>query len=212
VQGENVAERRATAVDEHLEAAPHLHVLPADEVDIDAAMRAMSDVLTALGQDTSSDDLADTPRRAAAALAEMLAPRPFVLTTFANDGEYDEMVIARDIPFHSLCAHHVLPFVGVAHVAYIPGQRIVGLSKLARLVEFLSHRLQTQERLTRQIADALQEALAPRGVGVMLEAEHLCMSLRGVQARGTRTMTTSLVGVLKDDPAARNEFRSLAAR
>ena len=207
-----MAERRATSVDEHLGSAPRLHVLPARAVDIDAATRAMSDVLTALGQDTSSEDLADTPRRAAAALAEMLSPTPFVLTTFANDGDYDEMVIARDIPFHSLCAHHVLPFIGVAHVAYIPGRRIVGLSKLARLVEFFSYRLQTQERLTSQIADALKDALAPRGVGILLEAEHLCMSLRGVQARGTRTTTTSLAGVLRDDPAARNEFLSLVAR
>lgn len=204
-----MTERRARAADDQLGGASRLHVLPANGVDIDAATRAMSDVLTALGQDTSSEHLRDTPRRAATALADMLSPQPFVLTTFANDAGYDQSVIARDIHFHSLCAHHVLPFVGTAHVAYVPDQRIAGLSKLARLVEFFSRGLQTQERLTTQIAGALQDALAPLGVGVMLQAEHLCMSLRGVEARGTRTTTTSLVGALRDDPSARNEFLSL---
>jgi GTP cyclohydrolase I len=163
-----VTECLERAVDDDQGAAPRLHVLPADAVDIDAATRAMSAVLSALGQDTNSEELRDTPRRAAAALAEMLSPTPFVLTTFANEAGYDEMVIARDIPFHSLCAHHVLPFVGSAHVAYVPDRRIAGLSKLARLVECFSSRLQTQERLTAQIAGALHDALAPRGVGVLL--------------------------------------------
>lgn len=141
--------------------------------------------------------------------AELLAPREFVATTFPNDGAYDELVIVRDIPFSSLCEHHLMPFTGVAHVAYLPGDRIVGLSKLARVVERYSRRLQVQERMTTQIADWLEEQLAPRGVGVIVEAEHLCMTVRGVQAPGARTTTSAVRGSVRDDARTRMEFLTL---
>jgi GTP cyclohydrolase IA len=178
-------------------------------VDLDAAAVAVHDLLVALGQEPGSDHLAETPRRVATALAELLTPRPFTMTTFANDGSYDEMVVVRDIAFHSLCAHHMLPFLGVAHVAYLPDARVVGLSKLARLVEHCSRGLQTQERLTTEVADALDERLAPRGVGVAIEATHLCMSLRGVQASGAMTVTAAVRGEVRDDPSTRAEFTRL---
>jgi GTP cyclohydrolase I len=179
-------------------------------VDLVAAELAVADLLLALGQDLHDDDLRDTPRRVATALAELLTPRTFSMTTFANEEQYDELVVVRDVAFHSLCAHHLLPFIGVAHVAYMPGAEIVGLSKLARLVEHFARRPQVQERLTQQVADALVEALAPRGVGVALEATHLCMSLRGVGATAARTRTTAVRGAVRDEPATRSEFMALA--
>jgi len=179
------------------------------DIDLPAAERAVADLLLALGQEPD-EHTADTPRRVAAAYAELLTPRPFNPTTFANDEGYDELVLARDIPFHSLCQHHMLPFKGVAHVGYLPGDRILGLSKLARVVELFARGLQVQERLTKQVADWLQEHLSPKGVGVVLEAEHLCMSLRGVQADGSRTVTSALHGLLRDDHRSRAEFFALA--
>ena len=179
-------------------------------IDLDAAEQAVSDLLLALGQDTAAEHTRATPLRVAAAYAELLTPREFTVTTFANDEGYDELVVARDIPFHSLCQHHMLPFKGVAHVGYLPGARILGLSKLARVVELFARGLQVQERLTKQVADWLQEALEPKGVGVVLEAEHLCMSLRGVQASGSLTVTSALHGVLREDPRSRAEFFALA--
>jgi GTP cyclohydrolase I len=146
----------------------------------------------------------------AAAYAEMLAPRPFELTTFPNDEGYDELVLSRSIPLHSVCEHHMLPFIGVAHVGYLPGERIVGLSKLARMVEHFARRPQVQERLTKQVADWLNDNLAPRGVGVVVEAEHLCMTVRGVRAPASTTVTSTLLGLLRDDPRSRGEFLSLA--
>jgi GTP cyclohydrolase I len=140
----------------------------------------------------------------------MLTPRAFDLTTFANDEGYDELVLARAIPVQSLCEHHMLPFTGVAHVGYLPGDRIVGLSKLARVVELFARRPQVQERLTTQVAGWLQTHLRPRGVGVVIEAEHSCMSLRGVRAGGTSTVTSSLLGTLREDARSRAEFLSLA--
>ena len=148
-------------------------------------------------------------RRVARAYAELLSPRPFNATTFPNDEGYDELVIVGEIPFQSLCAHHLLPFQGKAHVAYLPGERLVGLSKLARVVELYSRRLQLQERLTTQVADWLEEHLRPQGVGVVLEAEHLCMSLRGVQTAGSNTVTSALRGALKEGARTRQEFLSL---
>ena len=193
-----------------LDPAPHLRAVDgADPVDAPAAERAVRDLLIALGRDPRDEHLADTPRRVAEAYAELLSPRPFQLTTFSNDEGYDELVIARDIPFHSLCQHHLLPFTGVAHVGYLPGPRILGLSKLARIVELFARDLQVQERLTKQIADLLQARLQPKGVGVVLEAEHLCMSLRGVQAPGARTITSTLHGTLRDDARSRAEFFAL---
>jgi GTP cyclohydrolase IA len=179
-------------------------------VDLPAAERAVAALLRALGRDPASEHLADTPRRVAGAYAELLTGRPFDLTTFPNDEGYDELVLARDLPVQSLCEHHLLPFRGVAHVAYLPGSRILGLSKLARVVELFAGDLQVQERLTQQVAGWLQDTLAPRGVGVVIEAEHLCMSLRGVRAAGARTTTSALRGVLRDDARSRQEFFALA--
>jgi len=178
-------------------------------VDLVRAERAVAELLAALGQDPTSEELAETPRRVAASYAELLTPAPFTLTTFPNDEGYDELVLARDIPFQSLCQHHLLPFHGVAHVGYVPDQRILGLSKLARVVELFARGLQVQERLTQQVADLLQDRLAPKGVGVVLEAEHLCMSLRGVRAQGSRTVTSAVHGLLRDDPRSRQEFFAL---
>jgi GTP cyclohydrolase IA len=189
---------------------PHLRLI-GDEVGIDlpAAERAVADLLVALGRDPATEHLADTPRRVAGAYAEFLTPTPFHPTTFPNDEGYDELVVARDIPFESLCEHHLLPFHGVAHVGYLPGAHIVGLSKLARVVEHVARDLQVQERLTKQVADWLEETLAPKGIGVVLEAEHLCMSMRGVRAHGSRTVTSTLHGVLRDDARSRSEFFAL---
>ncbi len=181
-------------------------------IDLASAELAVADLLAALGQDVDDEHTRDTPRRVAAAFAEMLTPRPFNLTTFPNDEGYDELVVATDIPFHSVCQHHLLPFKGLAHVGYLPGERIIGLSKLARVVEQFSRRLQVQERLTKQVADWLQEALRPKGVGVVLEAEHLCMSLRGVKADGSRTVTSALQGLLREDERSRSEFLALTRR
>jgi GTP cyclohydrolase I len=182
---------------------------PDDKIDLVAAEAAARDFMLALGADLADESLRDSPRRVAAAFAEMLTPVPFDPTSFPNDEGYDELVIAKSIPFHSLCEHHLLPFYGVAHVAYLPGERIVGLSKLARVVEFYSRRLQVQERLTVQIANWLQDTLSPRGVGVVMEAEHLCMSLRGVQKPGATTVTSALLGLVRDDIRTREEFLTL---
>jgi GTP cyclohydrolase I len=175
-------------------------------MDYDRMEAAVAELLDALGVDLSDESLRDTPRRVAAAYAELLTPLPFEPTTFSNYEGYDELVVARGIPFHSLCEHHLLPFHGVAHVAYLPGERIVGLSKLGRVVESFARRLQVQERMTIQIADWIEENLEPRGVGVVLEAEHLCMSLRGVQKPGTMTVTSALHGIVRDDARTRQEF------
>jgi GTP cyclohydrolase IA len=178
-------------------------------VDLARAERAVADLLAALGQDPSDEQLLDTPRRVAASYTELLTPTPFTLTTFPNDEGYDELVLAKAIPFSSLCQHHLLPFTGVAHVGYLPAGRILGLSKLARVVELFARRLQLQERLTTQVADWLQVQLEPKGVGVVLEAEHLCMSQRGVRAAGARTVTSALHGLLRSDPRSRQEFFAL---
>jgi len=179
-------------------------------MDLDAAARAAHELLRALGVDTEAEGLRGTPRRLAAAYAELLTPQPFAATTFPNGEGYDELVVAREIPFHSLCEHHLIPFVGVAHVAYLPAERIVGLSKLARVVEHFARRLQVQERMTVLIADWLETELQPRGVGVVLDAEHLCMTIRGVQKPGTRTTTSALRGRVRDDARTRAEFLALA--
>ena len=181
-------------------------------LDPEAVERAAHDLLLALGANPAEESLRDTPRRMAAAYAELLTPEPFVATTFPNDGNYDELVLVRDIPFHSLCEHHLLPFVGVAHVGYIPADRIVGLSKLARVVDHFARALQVQERLTTQVAGWFERELSPKGVGVVLEAEHTCMSLRGAAKPGTRTVTSALHGLVRDDPRTRQEFLALTGR
>lgn len=191
--------------------APRLRIVgPSSEPDLVAARRAIGDLLVALGRDPTDEHLADTPARVADSLVEMLTPAAFDLTTFPNDEGYDELIVVRDIPVHSLCQHHLLPFHGVAHVGYLPGQRILGLSKLARVVELFARDLQVQERLTQQVANWLQVNLAPRGVGVAIEAEHLCMSLRGVRATGSRTVTSAVHGSIRDDDRTRQEFFALA--
>ncbi len=182
------------------------------EVDLAAAEAAAGDFLAALGVGLGAEGLRGTPGRMARAYAEMFRPRPFDLTTFPNDEGYDELVIARSLPVLSVCEHHLLPFVGIAHVGYLPGERILGLSKLARVVEHFARRPQVQERLTQQVADWLHSHLSPRGVGVVVEAEHLCMTVRGVQAAGSTTVTSALHGVLRQDAAARAEFFALAFR
>ena len=183
---------------------------PVRSIDQAAAERASRQLLAALGADLTDETLHDTPRRMAAAYAELLTPQAFEPTTFPNREGYDELVVARSIPFHSLCEHHLLPFFGVAHVGYLPDQRILGLSKLARVVDSFARDLQVQERLTKQVADWLQEELDPKGVGVVLEAEHLCMSLRGVRKAGSRTVTSALHGLVREDHRTREEFLRLA--
>jgi GTP cyclohydrolase I len=178
-------------------------VRPAD------AERAAAGFLRALGLDVSAPGLRSTPRRMAQVYAELFTARPFELTTFDNDEGYDELVLARRIPLRSVCEHHLLPFVGVAHVGYLPGDRILGLSKLARVVEHVACRPQVQERLTAQVADWLAEHLDPRGVGVVVEAAHSCMTLRGVRAHGSDTVTSALRGSLRDDARSRHEFFAL---
>jgi GTP cyclohydrolase IA len=179
-------------------------------VDLAAAERAAADLLTALGVDLDREERRATPARMARAYAEMFAAQPFRLTTFPNDEGYDELVLARAIPFRTVCEHHMLLFSGVAHVGYLPGERILGLSKLARLVGHFAARPQTQERLTMQIARCLDANLRPRGVGVVLEAEHTCMTQRGVRALGATTVTSALLGTLRTDPRSRSEFFALA--
>ena len=181
-------------------------------IDLPAAEQAVRELLRALGRDLHDPGLRDTPRRVAAAFGELLTHEPISLTTFPNESAYDELVVVGDIPFHSLCMHHLLPFHGVAHVAYLPADRIVGLSKLARVVELFARDLQIQERMTTQIAGWLQRELEPKGVGVVLEAEHLCMSLRGVQKLGARTVTSALHGLVRDDARSRQEFLALTKR
>ena len=177
-----------------------------------AAETAARVFLEALGLPVDSEGMRETPRRMARAYQELFAAAPFTFTSFANENGYDELVLARDIPVRSVCEHHLLPFVGVAHVGYLPGDRILGLSKLARLVEHFGSRPQLQERMTKQIADLLEEELSPRGVGVVIEAEHSCMTLRGVRARGSSTVTSTLLGLLREDPRSRQEFLSLIPR
>ena len=177
--------------------------------DVAAATRAAQALLESLGLDTAAEGMADTPGRMARAYAELFTTRPFAATTFPNDEGYDELVLARAIPLRALCEHHLLPFAGVAHVGYLPGDRILGLSKLARLVEHFAARPQVQERLTQQIADWLDRELGAQGVGVVLDAEHTCMTLRGVQAVGARTVTSALRGLLRDSPSSRAEFFAL---
>jgi GTP cyclohydrolase IA len=182
------------------------------EIDHAAVQRAARELLLAFGADVDAEALQETPRRVADAYVELLTPQPFRATTFPNDDGYDELIVARSIPFHSLCMHHLLPFHGVAHIGYLPGERIIGLSKLGRVVELFARDLQIQERLTTQIARWLQRELEPKGVGVVLEAEHLCMSLRGVQKLGAKTVTSALHGSVRDDARTRQEFLALTTR
>ena len=179
-------------------------------VDVERVERLVAELLDAIGEDPRREGLLATPRRVGAMFVELLAgndddPGSHLTVTFA--AEHDEMVLVRDIPFASLCEHHLMPFSGKAHLGYIPGVdgRITGLSKLARLVDAFAHRLQVQERMTSQIADTVQKVLEPRGVLVVVEAEHLCMSMRGVRKPGTLTITSAVRGLFRDDPRTRAE-------
>ncbi|MFH8249443.1 GTP cyclohydrolase I [Microbacterium sp. B2969] len=184
-----------------------VRLVPVDsEIDTVRAASAVEELLRAFGRDVDDEHLLDTPRRVVESLVELLEPRPFTMTTFPNDEGYHELVLVRGIPFTSLCRHHLLPFRGVAHVGYLPGERIVGLSKLARVVDWFARDLQVQERLTMQIAEHLEAALSPRGVGVVLSAEHLCMSARGIRAQGAATVTSAFTGAVAHDPGLRARF------
>jgi len=193
-----------------MHAAPSLSTEQAPQVDVAAAEAAATAFLSALGIATNSEGMRATPGRMARAYVELFSPRPYDLTTFPNDEGYDELVLARGVPVRSVCEHHLLPFTGVAHVGYLPGDRILGLSKLARLVEQYSCRPQVQERLTKQVAEHLYDRLHPKGVGVVIEAEHTCMTLRGVQAVGSTTITSALLGTLRSDGRSRQEFFALS--
>ncbi len=180
------------------------------EIDVDRIQALVVELLAAIGEDPGRDGLAATPRRIASMYAEIFADRaddPGRFLTVTFEAEHDEMVMVRDIPFTSLCEHHMVPFIGKAHVAYIPGDdgRITGLSKLVRLVDAYARRLQVQERMTTQIADTLQRVLLPKGALVVVEAEHLCMSMRGVRKPGTVTVTSAVRGLFRDDPRTRAE-------
>jgi len=181
-----------------------------EQPDEHALVSITRDLLTALGEDPTREGLVDTPRRVARSLADLTAGYRQTLADVVGDAEdYDELVLVRDIPFYSLCEHHLLPFFGMAHVAYLPDGCVIGLSKLARIVDMYARRLQVQELLTREVAAAVETALRPRGVGVVIEAEHLCMAMRGVQKPGSRTVTSTLLGEMGRDPARRAEFLSL---
>jgi GTP cyclohydrolase I len=183
-------------------------------VDQARAEAAVRELLIAVGEDPDRPGLQDTPARVARAYAEIFAglgqdPADVLATTF--DEDHDELVLVRDIPMYSTCEHHLVPFHGMAHVGYIPGEdgRVTGLSKLARLVDVFARRPQVQERMTAQIADALHDALKPRGVLVVIEAEHLCMAMRGIRKPGSRTMTSAVRGIFRDNAATRAEAMSL---
>lgn len=197
-----------TASHEHLAWLPvRYRAVPRD---LGAAEAAAAALLAALGVDLRSAGLAETPARMARVLDELLTSRDFDVKTFPNDEGYKQLVVEREIGFRSLCEHHFLPFIGHAYVAYLPGERILGLSKLARVVELFAHRPQVQERLTQQVADWLHDNLEPKGVGVVVVAEHMCMTLRGARAVGSTTVTSALHGLLLTDARAREEFFFLA--
>ena len=176
--------------------------------DAEAAVRTL---IEWAGDDPSREGLLETPKRVAKAYRELFAgyeadPREYLERTFEEVAGYDELVVLRDIRVVSFCEHHMLPFLGKAHVGYLPTDRVVGISKLARVVHGFARRLQIQEKLTAEIASAIQEVLKPRGVGVVIESEHSCMTMRGVNTPGSRLTTSSLLGVVRDDPRTRQEF------
>jgi len=162
-------------------------------------------LVNALDDNAKREGLQDTPKRVENFYQEFLSSKKFTSTTFQNEG-YDEMVVQCNIPFYSLCEHHLVPFFGVAHVAYIPGERIIGLSKFSRIIDHFAHRLQNQERITTQVADYINDILKPQGVAVTMTARHLCMEMRGVRKIGAETTTTSLHGLFKSDHSTRNEY------
>ena len=193
-------------------AAPHRTVRRPSREEAQHAVRTL---IAWAGDDPDRDGLKDTPRRVVSAYEDFYdgyrhRPADVLDRTFEDLGSYDDIVVVRDIPFYSHCEHHMVPFAGRAHVAYYPTDRVVGLSKLARIVDVFARRLQTQERLTGAIVAAIDDALKPRGIAVMIEAEHQCMTLRGVKAHGADTVTTQFTGAFRDDPAEQMRFMTLA--
>lgn len=178
------------------------------------AEAAVKTLLAYIGENPAREGLLDTPKRVVKAYDELFAgygedADELLERTFGEIGTFDDFVLLRDIPFHSHCEHHMVPFVGKAHIAYFPVERVVGLSKIARVVDIFARRLQTQEHLTSQIVNALDDGLRPRGVAVMIEAEHMCMSMRGITKQGVSTLTTQFTGVFRDDPAEQVRFITL---
>ena len=178
------------------------------EYSVNSAEWHFQQILSQLGEDITREGLIETPKRYVKFMREFLEPKEFNFTTFDAEGT-DEMILQTNIPFYSLCEHHTAPFFGVAHVAYIPDKRIVGLSKLARVVDLYANRFQNQERITTQIAERIQNELNPVGVAVSLKAQHLCMCMRGVKKHDTWTITSKMLGAFKEDEKARNEFLNL---
>jgi len=181
------------------------------------AEAAAQTLLAWIGDDPSREGLLDTPERLVRALEDFFtgykeSPQDVLGRTFGEIGHFDDLVLVRDIPFYSFCEHHVFPIIGRAHLAYLPTDRVVGLSKIARVIDMYARRLQTQERLTSQVVSAIEENLKPRGVAIMIEAEHMCMAMRGVQKAGTSTVTTQFTGVFRDDPAEQVRFITLIRR
>ena len=191
-----------------------VNVMPAKREDGIASM--MADILGRLGEDPSREGLARTPERFEKAMRFLTSGYTTDPGKIINGAlfavNYDEMVIVKDIEFYSLCEHHLLPFFGKIHVAYLPGDRVIGLSKIPRIVDMFARRLQVQERLTQQIAETIQEVLEPRGVGVICEARHFCMMMRGVEKQNSGTVTSAMLGAFRSDKATREEFLSLANR
>lgn len=182
------------------------------KVDTEKIKKAVTEILLAIGEDTNREGLKHTPERVAKMYDELLAgmnedPKIHLARVFREN--YDEVVLLRDIPFYSICEHHMMPFIGTAHVAYLPAGKVLGVSKMARIVDCFAKRLQVQERLTDQIADFIMNNLKPKGVGVVLEASHSCMTIRGIRKPGSVMVTSSLRGIFKKDPRSRNEILSL---
>ncbi len=183
-----------------------------NKIDTERIINAVKEILLAIGEDIDRDGLRKTPGRVASMYAELLAgsyedPKEHLGSIFTED--YDEIVLLRDIPFYSICEHHLLPFIGSAHVAYLPKGKVLGVSKLARIVDCFARRLQTQERLTYQIADFIMDSLKPRGTAVVLEASHSCMTIRGIKKPGSMMVTSALRGIFRKDPRTRSEVLSL---
>jgi GTP cyclohydrolase I len=182
------------------------------KVDVERIEKAVKEILLAVSEDVGREGLKRTPIRVAKMYTELLAgmhedPKQHLRSIFSED--YDEIVLLRDIPFYSICEHHLMPFIGSSHVAYLPAGVVLGVSKLARIVDCFAHRLQTQERLTGQIADFIMNNLKPRGVAVVLEASHSCMTIRGIKKPGSVMVTSALRGIFRRDPKSRSEIMSL---
>jgi len=183
-----------------------------ETIDVERIAKAVKEILLAVGEDTKREGLRDTPKRVARMYAELLAgmredPEAHLRSVFTEN--YDEIVLLRDIPFYSICEHHLMPFIGTAAVAYLPSGAVLGVSKLARIVDSFARRLQSQERLTYQIADFIMSSLKPQGVAVVLEASHSCMTIRGIRKPGSVMVTSALRGIFKRDPKSRSELMSL---